>query len=111
MPVVTLTGTPSQIEWAELIRPRVEADFQRVAAAFASVAARQSDPERAATLALIAIVEEKRFEVMANSAAGYFIREWQEMGGQVRKLLAADPRFQSMQTTRAAARKGVLRAV
>jgi hypothetical protein len=107
MNAVTLTGTPSQIEWAELIRPRVEADFQRVAAAFAAVAARQSDPERATTLALIAIVEEKRVEVMANAAAGYFIRDWQELGGQVRTLLAADSRFQSLQ----AARRKVLHAI
>jgi hypothetical protein len=95
-----VTGTASQIEWAEQIRPRVDAEFQRVAKAFHSAASRQKDPDRADTLAVIAILEEKRQETMANERAGYFIRNWQELTDQVRQTIAADIRYQAIRTNR-----------
>jgi hypothetical protein len=95
-----MTGTASQIEWAEQIRPRVDAEFQRVATAFRAAAASQQEQARADTLAVIAILEEKRVEVMANDRAGYFIREWQELTDQVRQLIAADSRFQTIRVNR-----------
>ena len=96
-----MTGTPNQIEWAEQIRPRVEAEFARVARAFREVAARQ-DPESARdTLELAAIVEEKGRSEMEKNSAGYFIQEWQELGSQVRRMLAADPRFALIRSRRA----------
>jgi hypothetical protein len=68
-----MTGSPSQIEWAEQIRPRVEAEFHRVAGALRSTSLRQSEPDRRNTLAVIAILEEKREETLSNDRAGYFI--------------------------------------
>jgi hypothetical protein len=43
-PAVTLmAGTTSQVEWALLIKRRVNEEFDRVAAAFWSIAVRQKD--------------------------------------------------------------------
>ena len=90
-----MTGTPSQIEWAEQIRPRVDAEFDRVANALAGTAR-----DSAVTGALIAILEEKRAEVMANDHAGYFIRDWQELSGKVRQMIGEDARFQAIRARR-----------
>jgi hypothetical protein len=95
-----MTGTASQIEWAEQIRPRVGDEFDRVARAFRMAASHQTEPDRAATLAVIAILEEKRAEVMANDRAGYFIRNWQELTDQVRSMIAADGRYQTIRANR-----------
>ena len=91
-----MTGTASQIEWAEQIRPRVNAEFDRVAKAFQAVANRQGGEDRTDTRAIIAILEEKRAEVMAKDQAGYFIRDWQELDGQVRRMITADARYQAI---------------
>jgi len=95
-----MTGTPNQIEWAEEIRLRVGAEFDRVAAAFQAVAINQTEYARTDTLAVIAILGEKRHEVLANSRAGYYIREWQELSGQVRRLIAQDSRYQTIKANR-----------
>jgi len=95
-----MIGTASQIEWARQIRPRVEAEFDRVRDAFRSTASHQGQQDREDTLAVIGILEEKRKEVMANDRAGYFIRDWQELTDQVRQLIAADGRFQTIRTNR-----------
>ena len=95
-----MTGTASQIEWAGQIRPLVDAEFQRVAGAFLGAASLQSDRERADTLAIVAILEEKRAEVMANDQAGYFIRDWRELTDQVRRMIAADGRYQAIKANR-----------
>jgi len=95
-----MTGTPSQIELAEQIRPRVEAEFHRVAEALRSTSLRQSDLDRRDTFALMAILEEKREETLTNDHAGYFICNWQEMTDQVRRLIAADARFQTIRASR-----------
>ena len=95
-----MTGTASQIELAEQIRPRVEAEFQRVAGALRSTSLRQSELDRRDTFALIAILEEKREETLTNDRAGYFICNWQEMPDQVRRLIAADTRFQTIRAGR-----------
>jgi hypothetical protein len=97
-----MTGTPSQIEWAEQIKPRVNAEFDRVAKAFAAVAANQLEPARTDTKAVIAILEEKREEVMARDQAGYFIRDWQELSDQVRRMLSQDSRYQAIKARKAA---------
>jgi hypothetical protein len=65
-----LTGTANQIEWAEQIKGRVGNEFDRVANAMRLVAAKQGDLDRTDTLGLIAILDEKRLEVMANDRAG-----------------------------------------
>ena len=94
----SMSGTAGQVEWALRIRSQVNAEFDRVAASFRSVAAKQRDNKRAATEAIIAILEDKRTEVMSNAHAGYFIHDWQEIGGQVRRMIFHDPRYQPIKT-------------
>ena len=101
-----MQGTPSQIEWAERIKKLVNAEFDRVAAAFESVADRQAGTKRDAVEAIIAILEEKRAEVMGKEQAGYFIQGWQEVGDQVRQLIFKDPRYPALKTTLATAPPG-----
>jgi hypothetical protein len=91
-----MTGTQSQIEWAEQIKPRVGAEFDRVAKVLAEVARHQRERARRDTDAVIAILHEKRAEVMAQNSAGYFIRDWQELTDQVRQLVCRDPRYQAI---------------
>ncbi len=98
-----MTGTPSQIEWAELIKPRVGAEFDRVARALReTVQGPQTGPEGEMVQAVIAIIEEKRAEVMARDEAGYFIRYWQELSDQVREMVTRDPRYQALKAQRQA---------
>jgi hypothetical protein len=94
------------VEWAEQIKPRVDGEFERVAKAFAGAAEKQPEAVRQDTLAIISIVQMKREEVMARNEAGYFIKEWQELGDQVRKLVFRDPGFAAIQERREA-RKSV----
>lgn len=100
-----LDGSPAQVEWALRIRRRVNDEFDRVAAAFRSVAARQTESKRTGTEAIIAIVEEKRAEVMGRQQAGYFIHDWQETGDQVRQMIFEDPRYQAIKSNRPARRR------
>lgn len=97
----TLTGTVNQIGWAEQIKERVGRDFDRVAKAMKSVAAKQVERDRSDTQALIDILEEKRREVMANTQAGYFIHDWQDPGDQVRQMIVNDPRYETIRTNQA----------
>jgi hypothetical protein len=97
-----MTGTPSQVEWAELIKPRVNAEFDRVAMALKAAGSKQAEHNRMDTLAVIAILEEKRVEVMAKDQAGYFIRDWQELKDQVRQMIAQDSRYQAIKAQKAA---------
>ena len=99
-----MTGTASQIEWSDLIKVRVNAEFDRVATAFRTVAEKQAEVDRLETLAILGLVEEKRSEVLANPSAGYFIKHWMEMGDQVRKMLGDDPRYKAIQESRASRR-------
>jgi len=94
--VTSLQGTENQVEWAIRIRQQVNEEFDRVSAAFRVVAARQAANRRTETETVIAILEEKRSEVMARVDAGYFIRVWQETAGQVRKLILEDARYQAI---------------
>ena len=100
-----MTGTTSQIEWAEQIKPRVDAEFDRVARALEATVCGQPEQDRMDTLAIVAILEEKRVEVMAIDQAGYFIRDWQELRDQVRRMIAQDPRYQAIKASRLARRR------
>lgn len=93
VPAASMSGTPSQVEWAERIKRQVSAEFDRVATSFQSVAVKQGDDKRADTEAVIAILEDKRAEVMSNEHAGYFIRGWQEISDQVRRMIFQDARY------------------
>lgn len=99
-PPASLYGTADQVESAERIRARVRAEFDRVAASFLSIAKRQNGERRADTEAVIAIVEEKRNEVLAREQAGYFIHEWQDISVQVRLLVFQDQRYEAIRSKR-----------
>lgn len=91
-----MTGSPAQTEWAERIKQQVGGEFDRIAASFRSVAEKQIEKKRIETEAIIAILEEKRAEVMGRDQAGYFIQEWQEISHQVRNMMRADARHQAI---------------
>jgi hypothetical protein len=97
---IPMSGTANQVEWAVRIRLQVNDEFDRVARSFRSVASRQGDPARADTDAIIAILEEKRAEVMSREQAGYFIHDWQEIGDQVRQMIFHDVRYQAIRRNR-----------
>jgi hypothetical protein len=96
-----LTGTVNQIEWAEQIMERVDEEFDRVANALKSVAAKQAGQDRTETQALVTILEEKRLAVMAQDRAGYFIHDWQELGDRVRQMVVKDPRYAKIRADQA----------
>jgi hypothetical protein len=96
----SMTGTASQLEWAERIRRQVHAEFDRVAAAFRLVACKQGEAKRADTEAIIGILEDKRAEVMSRQQAGYFIHDWQDIGDQVRQMIFRDARYQAIRSNR-----------
>ena len=100
-----MTGTANQVDWAEQIKVRVSAEFERVARALASAADRQTAQDRIDTLAVIAILEDKRAEVMRNAQAGYFIHDWQELRDQVRQMIVQDSRYKTIKAKQALADK------
>ncbi len=99
---VWMSGTTAQVEWAERIKRQVDAEFDRVAASFRSIAARQHGERRAETEAVLAILEDKRAKTMRREQAGYFIHDWQEIGNQVQKMILNDPRYDVIRSSRAA---------
>jgi len=88
-----LSGTESQIAWAEEIRDSVNVEFDRVAHALEARDIREMNSTR--KTAALQILDEKRREVMAREEAGYFIREWQELRDQVRLMIVRDPRYKA----------------
>ena len=97
-----LSGSPSQIEWAKAIRARVNDEFDRVATSFRSIAHRQTASKRSDTEAILAILEDKRIEVLSRERAGYFIHDWQEISDQVRQMISKDLRYQATKAEKAA---------
>jgi hypothetical protein len=95
-----MTGTPSQVEWAERIKRLAGEEFDRVAQSFRSVAQKQDAVKRADTETILQVLQEKRAAVMSRQQAGYFIRDWQEISDQVRKMIIQDPRFQLIKEAR-----------
>jgi hypothetical protein len=91
-----LTGTVNQIEWAKQIKVQVHAEFDRVKKALETATAGQSGQNRLDTQAMIAILEDKRAEVMMHGEAGYFIHDWQEIRDQVRQMIMKDSRYQTI---------------
>lgn len=100
----TLSGSASQVEWAERIRSRVDAEFDRVAASFRAIAGKQSSGRQADTAAVIAILEAKRDEVMNREQAGYFIHDWQDISDQVRRMIFQDAAYPDIRARIAARR-------
>jgi hypothetical protein len=104
-PSPAMTGTAAQVEWAERIRRTVGAEFDRVATTFRSIALKQDAAKRADTEAILAVLAEKRVEVMGIDSAGSFIRDWQDIGDQVRNLISSDPRCEAIRWNRATRRQ------
>src|SRR6185503_9840777 len=61
-----LSGATHEIEWALRIRAQVNEEFNRVVRVLERTAIKRSGQQRADTYVMIAIVEEKRAEVMSN---------------------------------------------
>lgn len=95
-----MSGSPSQVEWAERIKKSVGEEFARVERSFRSVADTQSGSKRAETEVILTILEEKRAAVMSRLEAGYFIHDWQEINDQVRNMINRDVRFLAIKNTR-----------
>jgi hypothetical protein len=95
-PQRAMTGTVNQIAWAEQIKAKVDAEFDRVRRALESAASKQSSEDRTDTDAIITILEDKRAEVMGNEQAGYFIHDWQELRDQVRRMIVGDARYKAI---------------
>jgi transposase len=95
-----MTGTTSQIEFAEPIKSSANDEFDRVAKAFHAIARKQAGQDRIDTLAIIQILEEKRKEVTAIDQAGYFIRTWRELNDQVRRMIGQDERYRAIKANR-----------
>ena len=93
---IVMTGTANQIACAKQIKIQVNGEFDRVRRVLESVACKQSAKDRGDTEAMIAILEERRAEVMAHEQAGYFIHDWQELRGQVRELIVGDSRYKAI---------------
>jgi hypothetical protein len=96
-----LTGTVNQIEWAKQIKANVNVEFDRVITALEAAALKQSGQDRLDTQMIIALVEEKRNEVMEHQEAGYFIHDWQELRDQVRQMVKKDDRYKAIQAGKA----------
>lgn len=95
--VARLKGSEAQIEWARRIRSEVDTEFDRVRRALESRGGTpQSETSRSRTEAVIVILEEKRAEVLKHDQAGYFIRVWQELSDQVRRMIVGDPRYREI---------------
>jgi hypothetical protein len=93
-----MVGTLSQIAWAVQIKSQVEAEFDRVRKVLEYAMTKQSARDVIDIKCIIQIVEDKRTEVMENQQAGYFIREWQELG-KVSRIIVADPRYQAIKAS------------
>lgn len=98
-----LVGTVNQVAWAAKIKAKVSGEFDRVVKALESREPSQTEQHQSETCAVIAIVEDKRAEVMAEDNAGYFIDNWQELQDQVRRMVIQDPRYLAIKPNEVAA--------
>ncbi len=96
-----MNGKQDQVKQAERIKARINAEFDRIAHALATSAAKQKDQDRDDVEAVIVILEEKRAEVMAKGQADYFINSWQEVNERVRELIVQDLRYRDINTRKA----------
>ena len=100
-----MTGTKSQIEWAEQIRPGVAKEFDRVAKVLRAQMAIQTGQKQSETRTILEILEQKRSATLSIRSAGYYIRNWQELSDQVRQMIAADPRYLAIRDQRETRRR------
>jgi hypothetical protein len=100
-----MIGKVDQVKQAERIKQRINAEFDRIAQALATSAAKQTDQDRIDTEAVIVILEEKRSEIMSKGQADYFINNWRQLNDRVRELIAEDTRYRDINTRKAMRRR------
>ena len=96
-----MIGNVDQVKQAERIKERVNAEFDRIAAALGTSAAKRTGQDQTDMETVIAILEEKRAEVMAKGQADYFINNWRGELSRVRELIAQDARYRDINTRKA----------
>ena len=97
-----MIGTVNQIAWAVQIKSQVDAEFDRVRKVLEHAMTKQSPSDITDIESIIRILEDKRAEVMGNEQAGYFIRDWQELGNKVSRMIVGDPRYQAIKASQTA---------
>jgi len=100
-----MNGNVDQVKKAEQIKERINAEFDRLARALESSAAKQTGQDRSDVEAVIVILEEKRDEVMAKGQADYFLNNWRELNNRVRELIVQDSRYLAINTRKAMRRR------
>ena len=100
-----MIGNVDQVRKAEQIKERINAEFDRLAQALQSSAAKQTGAERVDVETVIVILEEKRSEVMAKGQADYFLNNWRELSARVRELIVQDSRYRDINTRKALRRR------
>jgi hypothetical protein len=100
-----MIGNVDQVKKAERIKERINEEFDRLARALESSAAKQTGAERMDVEAVIVILEEKRAEVMGKGQADYFINNWREVNDRVRELIVQDTRYRDINTKKAMRRR------
>ena len=96
-----MIGNEDQIERAEKIKVRLNNEFDRIATALASSAAKQTGQDKSDVEAVIVILEEKRAEILSKGQADYYINNWRELNDRVRILISQDVRYLAINTRKA----------
>jgi hypothetical protein len=96
-----MIGKTNQLKRAEQIKARINTEFDRIAKALTSSAAKQTGQDQADTEAVIVILEDKRTEIMEKDQASYFINNWRELNDEVREKIVQDQRYRDIDTQRA----------
>jgi hypothetical protein len=100
-----MIGNADQMKKAERVKERLNEEFDRLARALESSAAKQAGAERMDVEAVMVILEEKRAEVMAKGQADYFLNNFRELTVNVRELIVQDSRYRDINTRKALRRR------
>lgn len=92
----------SHVEWEEIIIRQVNLEFDLVAAYLRSVSLKQNNKNYTETEFALAILEDKRAEVLSRKRAGYFIHDWQAINAQVLRMISEYARYQAIRSVRIA---------
>lgn len=92
---VTRTNTNHE-DLDDPIKRQLDREFDRVTASLRSIAARQQRHRHADTVAIIALLEEKRAEVMREQPLRWGIHDRRSFGDQIREWVLADARYQAI---------------
>jgi hypothetical protein len=100
-----MIGKVNQVKQAEQVKARINTEFDRIARALVSAAAKQAGQDRTDTETVLVILEDKRIEVMEKDQASYFLNNWRELSEEVREKIVQDSRYQDLNTQRARRRR------